>query len=674
MPNRLANETSPYLLQHSQQPVDWYPWGPEAFERARTTNRPIMLSVGYSTCHWCHVMAHESFDDPEIAAYLNEHFVCIKVDREERPDVDAIYMDAVVATTGRGGWPMTVFLTPDGRPFYGGTYFPPEDRMGMAGFPRVLAAILSAYRDRPDEVSRGAEQLAAYLQRGAGAPRASPAPNAGTLDAAFEALDAAFDVRSGGFGTAPKFPQPMALEFALRVLTRTGSPAAATIVRTTLDQMAAGGIQDQLGGGFHRYSVDGDWRVPHFEKMLYDNAQLSRIYALAYQATGITAYRGVASATIDYVLRDLRAPSGGFCAAEDADSEGVEGRFYVWTQEAIESTLDGRVGAVASRYWGVSEDGDLDGANVLHVEAPVDELARGLEMPPGEVAASIATARSELLRVRSGRVRPSRDGKVLASWNGLMLRALSDASVALDREDYRAEAVACAEYLASAFVDEGRVWHLAARPGVPRYGFLDDSASVAWGMLGLHQATLDRRWLDLAAQIASRMIELFWSEAERRFYDTSADHETLVARPHGLQDNATPSGSSLACAVLIDLGRLVDEPRYLEIAQSAVASNQEALAAHPTAFATALLALDSLLQEADVVTALGAGDDPGVERLLSGISRGYRPYQLARLESQGDRPQPAAFVCRGMTCGLPVSDPDALVAQLASPVLVGPGL
>jgi len=565
---------------------------------------------------------------------------------------------------------MTVFLTPDGRPFYGGTYFPPDDRMGMPGFPRVLQAILSAYRDRPGDVARSAEQITAHLRRDLRPPKSVPEARQDVLDAGLDSLAASFDSRDGGFGSAPKFPQPMALEIALRDLARRGSPVAATIVRTTLDRMAAGGIRDQLGGGFHRYSVDGEWRVPHFEKMLYDNAMLGRLYGLAYQATGVEAYRDVASSTIDYVLRDLKAPTGGFCAAEDADSEGIEGRFYVWTRDDFLAALEPRVGAIAARHFGVTDTGDLDGASVLRVAIPADELARGMDLSLAEVEAAIATACQELLRVRSQRVRPSRDGKVIANWNGLMVRALADASLALGRDDYLQEALACAECLLSAYVEDGRVFHLPARTGVRRIGFLDDHASVAWGLLGLHQATLDRRWLDLAARIAERAFELFWSEPEGRFYDTSADHEPLIARPHGLHDNPTPAGAALLCWVLVDLGRLLDENRYLDVVRRALFPDAAALARYPTSYATALLAVDSLSTEADVVTLFGEASDPRVNALLGSLKRGYRPYQLLRMEPEGDRPEPAAVVCRGSTCGLPVTDPASLAAQLGAPALV----
>jgi hypothetical protein len=682
MPNRLANETSPYLLQHSHQPVDWFPWGAEAFDLARATDKPVLLSVGYSACHWCHVMAHESFDDPRIASYLNEHFVSIKVDREERPDLDSIYMDAVVAATGRGGWPMTAFLTPEGRPFFGGTYFPPEDRMGMAGFPRVLQAIVAAYRDRRDDVARSAEQLTAQLHRATRVPAVAEEANAAGLDVAFEALLTSFDGRAGGFGAAPKFPQPLALEFALRVLARSSSPAAATILRTTLDRMSAGGMHDQVGGGFHRYSVDGEWLVPHFEKMLYDNALLSRLYALAYQATGIDAYRGVACSALDYVLRDLASKTGGFCAAEDADSDGNEGRFYVWPREEFTSALEPDIARIVAHHFGVTDEGNFEGANVLHVAMPADQVARQLGVPIGQVRAAIASARTALAAVRSRRTRPARDGKVLANWNGLVVRALADAGSALGRQDYVRAAESCAEFVAAELVEDGRVRHLVARLGVQRFGFLDDHAAVVWGLLGLHRATLAKRWLDLAARIVERMLEYHWSEGESRFYDTSSDHEALIARPHGLNDNASPSGSALACSVLIDLGRQMDLPRYLDIARRVLMPAEDALARYPTSFATALLAVDSLAAEVDEVTIFGRQDEQAVVSLLAAVSAEYRPYQIVRLadpDSAGGRPAgtsagpavtlPWAIVCRGSACGLPTSDPESLRVQLRAPAL-----
>ena len=684
MPNRLAAESSPYLLQHANQPVDWYPWGDEAFARAKLEAKPILLSVGYSACHWCHVMAHESFEDSTLADYLNEHFVSIKVDREERPDIDSIYMDAVVAISGRGGWPMTVFLAPDGRPFYGGTYYPPTDRYGMPGFGRVLASVVDAYHNRSGDIARATEQLTGHIQRAAHVPPAVGPVDPGTLDAALESLGAGFDPTNGGFGAAPKFPQAGVLEFALRMVARTGSPVAASALRTTLARMAAGGIHDQLGGGFHRYSVDAEWLVPHFEKMLYDNALLSRIYLLAYQATGVEEYRDVATRAIDYVLRDLASPAGGFCAAEDADSEGEEGRYYVWSLDEVLAICGEDIGPVAARHFGVTAAGNFEGANILHVASPVGQLARDLGETPDSVAATVEQARARLLTARARRVRPARDTKVLADWNGLMLRSLADAARILRRDDYLEAALTTGYIIERELIDGGRVFHRPARVGVPRYGFLDDQAACAWGFLGLYEATLDPRWLRRTADLAETMLRHFWVDAETRFYDTSDNHEPLIARPHGLSDNATPAGAGLACAVLVHLSRLLGRPQYADIARRVLTSNEDAAVRYPTAFASTLLAMDLLATDCDEVVLVGRPDDPRTAALAAEAGAAYRPYQLV-VRYDPDSPdnhisplvtgrtqvagQPTAYVCRGTTCGLPATDPEALRRQLTAPSL-----
>ena len=430
-PNRLAGETSPYLLQHQYNPVDWYPWGPEAFERARREDRPLLLSVGYSACHWCHVMERESFEDPAIAGLMNERFVNIKVDREERPDVDSIYMQAVQSMTGHGGWPMTVFLTPDGVPFYGGTYFPPGDRHGMPGFPRVLQAVAEYYRDRRGEATQVGQELLDRLRQAERVRAGGDLLGPSVLDAAYQGLRAEFDARHGGLGRAPKFPQPMAFDFLLRYWRRRDVPDALRMVRETLTRMARGGIYDQLGGGFHRYSVDQVWLVPHFEKMLYDQAQLALLYLQAWQVTGDPEYRRVTEETLDYVVREMTHPEGGFYSTQDADSEGEEGKFFLWDPAEIESLLDPETARVALHYWGVADGANFEGRSILHVPRDPEEVAAALGLTPDKVSELLRRARAILFARREGRVKPGRDEKVLSGWNGMMLRAFAEASRAL---------------------------------------------------------------------------------------------------------------------------------------------------------------------------------------------------------------------------------------------------
>src|SRR5919112_760373 len=540
MANRLAKETSPYLLQHKDNPVDWYPWGEEALKRAREEDKPVLLSVGYSACHWCHVMERESFEDDETARMMNEHFVNVKVDREERPDIDSIYMAAVQALTRHGGWPMTVFLTPDGAPFYGGTYFPPTPSRGMPSFQQLLLSIVEAYENRREEVLQNARAVSDYLRASSAAvmPEAE-ASGIELLDRAAGSLLSQLDRRFGGFGGAPKFPQAMNLEVLLRHH-RTGERSALDGVELTCRQMAQGGIYDQLGGGFSRYSVDAYWLVPHFEKMLYDNALLSRLYLETYQATGDAFYRRIAEETLDYVLRDMTSEEGGFYSAEDADSEGEEGKFYVWTLEELEAALDPDEASLAARYWDVTERGNFEGKNILHVARPPEAVADEFGLLPEELGPRIARIRAKLFAVREERVRPGRDEKILAAWNGLMLRSLALAARVTGREDYREAAKRNATFIVERLKVDGRI-HRSYKDGQARFnGYLEDYAMVADGLVALYEATFDLRWLAQAEELADAVLELFWEEAEGAFYDTPADHEELVTRPRDVYDNATP--------------------------------------------------------------------------------------------------------------------------------------
>jgi hypothetical protein len=668
-PNRLIDETSPYLLQHARNPVDWYPWGPEALERARAEDKPILLSIGYAACHWCHVMAHESFEDAETAAQMNEQFVCVKVDREERPDLDGIYMDAVQAMTGHGGWPMTVFLTPEGGPFYAGTYYPKVDRPGMPSFRRVLAAVADAWARRRDDVRRQGDQVVQVLAAQAGALGGDGDGRLGeaTLREAFDGLRGAFDATWGGFGAAPKFPQPMTLEFLLRCHLR-GFPGALDMARLTLDRMAAGGIFDQVGGGFHRYSTDGRWLVPHFEKMLYDNAQLVRLYTHAWQLAGDDHYRRVATRTADYLLRELRHADGGFFSSQDADSEGVEGRFFVWSFDE----LVGIAGEPVARHLGATPEGDWEGTNVLWTPRPAD----------AELAAQVAAALPRLFEAREARVHPATDDKVLAAWNGLAITALAEAGRSFGEPRYLDAAQAAAGFVLEALTDDrGRLlrsWR-DGRQGGP--GYLDDHACMADACLTLYETTSDLRWLREARRLAEAMVELFADPDGDGFYQTGRDAEQLVVRPRELFDNAVPAGSSVAADVLQRLGRLTGTPDWEQAGLSALRPVLGVLARAPTGFGHALGAADFALARVREVAIVGRPGAEDTEALLARVWATYQPNRVVAAAAPDDHPAQAevplladrplldgratAYVCEHFVCQLPVTEPDALAAQLA---------
>jgi hypothetical protein len=679
--NRLASETSPYLLQHAHNPVDWYPWGPEAFDLARREDRPVLLSVGYSACHWCHVMERESFEDDAIAALMNRLFVSIKVDREERPDVDQIYMQAVQSMTGRGGWPMTVFLTPDGVPFYGGTYFPPVDRHGMPAFPRLLQSIADTYHDRRGEVLEAGRQLVESMQQSERLTRsASPLTN-DVLARAYLGLSGEYDARDGGLGQAPKFPQPMAWEAILRVWKRTGDARALAMLRHTLTRMARGGIYDQVGGGFHRYSVDGQWLVPHFEKMLYDNAQLASLYLHGWLATGEAEYRRVTEETLDYVLREMTHPAGGFYSAQDADSEGVEGKFFVWAPEEIRAVLaDESLARAALAYWGVDDGPNFEGHSILFVPRDPAEVAGTLGVSPDELARRIARARGLLHAHREKRVHPGLDDKVLASWNGLTLAALAEAAAALGRPDYLAAAVRNAEFLTSAMVRDGRLLR-SWKDGQARItGYLEDHAMVGAGLLTLYEATFDRRWLDESRRLAEETRRLFWSPEREIFFDTGHDQESLVVRPRNIFDNAVPSGTSVTIEWLLRLAIVTGEERHEAVALQALRPMADVMQKYPSGFGRYLSALDFHLGPvAEVALVWPAGAERAATPLLETVFRRYQPNRVvvgaaagapgaAGLPLLADRGavdgRPTAYVCRRYVCQLPVTDPDALARQL----------
>ena len=637
--NRLANETSPYLLQHAHNPVDWYPWGKEALQRARSLDRPIFLSIGYAACHWCHVMERESFEDEATARDLNDHFVAIKVDREERPDLDAIYMDAVHAMTGRGGWPMSMFLTPDGRPFYGGTYFPNRPGLGLPPFRDVLRGANQAWTERRNEVEEVAARLAEAMDRGQRLPAQTLRdPSAGgrslaVLDAAAQAAESEFDASGGGWGSAPKFPQAMTIEFLLRESVRTGDARPLAMARRTLDAMADGGIHDQVGGGFARYSTDARWLVPHFEKMLYDNAQLARVYAHAWQLTDERRYADVARRTLDFMAREMRNPEhGGFASSLDADTGGEEGATYVWTAAEIRDALGERDAELFGAAYGVTENGNWEGRTILSrvrsdeqlagdqraseqvaAEQAADERrASGAAITPEQVGRRLADARRRLAEVRDARPQPRRDDKVLAAWNGLALAAFADAAVALDEPRFATVATEAADFLLAELRDSSGRLRRSWKDGRALHGgVLEDYTHLAEGLLCLYQATFDERWFAAACQLMDVALEHF-ADPAGGFFDTPDDGETLVARPRGLQDNALPSGGAMAATVFLKLHSLTGQARYRGAAEAAIGQVEAIIGQYPTAFAQWLTAYQLSAVPVDEIAIVGAGSDGSI--------------------------------------------------------------
>jgi uncharacterized protein len=678
-PNRLAGQTSPYLLQHAYNPVDWYPWGPEALTRARQEGKPILLSVGYAACHWCHVMERESFEDAETAALMNEHFVPIKVDREERPDLDGIYMDAVQAMTGQGGWPMTVFLTPEGAPFFAGTYFPATDRHGLPSFRRVLLAVAEAWRERPDDARRQGELVVSHIARQTTELVGSSSPVSDELlRQAFDSLSRTFDNNWGGFSRAPKFPQPMTLEFALRCHLR-GEQGALDMVELTLDRMAAGGIYDQLGGGFHRYSTDGRWLVPHFEKMLYDNAQLIRVYARAWQVNGRQRYREVATETANWLLSELRHPEGGLFSSQDADSEGVEGKFFVWSwAELVE-----HVGEAVATWFGAHPGGNWqdEGTNVLWTPVAREKVAEQYGLTVRQLEHDVAQGRRRLAEVRAARVRPGTDDKVLTAWNGLAASALAEAGRVFGDRQLVQAAVDAARFVLGAMRDERgrlrRAWR-EGRAGGP--GYLDDHACMAEACLTLYETTFDLRWLREARRLADAMLELFGDPDRGGFFQTGADAERLVVRPRELVDNAVPSGSSVAAEVLLRLSHLTGSEQYEQAALATLRLVQSVAARAPTGFGYALCAMDLAVSRVREVAIIGQPGRPDTRALVDRVWTRYQPNRVLALAAPddqataaevpllADRPElggrATAYVCEHFVCRQPVTDPDDLARLL----------
>jgi uncharacterized protein YyaL (SSP411 family) len=675
MPNRLAGETSPYLLQHAHNPVDWFPWGPEALAKAKAEDKPIFLSIGYAACHWCHVMERESFEDAATAEDLNRDFVAVKVDREERPDLDQVYMGAVQAMTGGGGWPMSVFLTPDGRPFYGGTYFPNQPHHGLPSFRQVLAGVVRAWRDERLEVAAAGQRIVDALVEQNRVPSGGELPSTAVFDEVQAALERSFDSLNGSWGGAPKFPQSMTVDYLFQRLAR-GDSRPRLMVRYTLDRMADGGIRDQLGGGFHRYSTDPIWLVPHFEQMLYDNAQLARTYLRASVAfadePSAARYAEIARGVLEYLLRELRRDDGTFASSQDADTEGVEGATFTWSPDEIRAVL-GAEAAEFERVYGVRDGGNWEGRTILSRVVPVQDDA-----PDPLLEAALGRARERLLARRAERSQPARDDKALAAWNGLAIGAPADAGRVLPGGDrFLRAAVAAAEGITAGLLSPdgrlGRSWKDGRSSG---QGVLEDYADLADGLLALYEATFDERWFTTARSLGDAILDHFIDPAGG-FFDTADDHETLVTRPKDVTDNATPSGGSMAARVLLRLAALTGEPRYRVAAETAIGSVARFLGRYPTGFANWLSAASLATGGLVELAIAGEPGDPATQALLTAARRGGRADLVVAVSATPDDSavpllrgrtardgRPTAYVCRDFACRLPVTDPAALAAQL----------
>ncbi|HEV8132360.1 MAG TPA: thioredoxin domain-containing protein [Acidobacteriota bacterium] len=667
--NRLIHETSPYLLQHAHNPVDWYPWGKEALQAAKEQDKPILLSIGYSACHWCHVMEHESFENEKIARSMNEHFINIKVDREERPDLDAIYMNFVQMTTGSGGWPMTVFLSPDGVPFFGGTYFPPEDQHGRPGFARLLENLAHVWKTRRAELERERDKIIASLQEASGLEIPAGDLDKKIFDESYRGLLQRFDSRHGGFGGAPKFPSSMVLAFLLRYYKRKKSDAALDMVNVTLTEMARGGIYDQLGGGFHRYSVDERWLVPHFEKMLYDNALLARVYLEAYQVTGNSFYRQVVEETLAYVRREMLDPTGGFYSAQDADSEGEEGRFFVWTPEEVEAVLGKKEARIFNEYFDITPSGNFEGRNILHHRIDSEAYARYLDMSPQQLQEFFKQARCKLFEEREKRVKPGRDEKVLAAWNGMMLTAFAEAAFVLDDVRFLETARTSAEFLTSQMFAQGRLFRTWKHGKAKLNAYLEDYAMVVEGLIATYQGSGEVVWLNRARQLMDLQLERFYDPDKGDFYFTSSDHESLLVRQKEYFDNATPSGNSVTCLNLLRLSELLGESRYRGIGERMLRNMSAAFGNYASGFGYWLQALDFFFGPVQEIAVVG----PALQRkkLLQPVRQKFLPNKILAVADSVDSSlaervpllaakiavggKAMAYVCKDYACQEPVS-------------------
>ncbi len=669
MPNRLAQESSPYLIQHANNPVDWHPWNEDALSKAKVEDKPIFLSIGYSACHWCHVMEHESFENKQTAALMNEHFINIKVDREERPDLDLIYMDAVVAMTGQGGWPMSVFLTPDGMPFYGGTYFPPTPRQGMPSFEQVLTSIAHAYHRQKEDVAQNGKSLLARISS------SIPLQTEGALDPAVpelagQALSRNFDHTHGGFSGAPKFPQPMTYDFLLRAYIRSKKTNVLDMIELTLHKMAKGGMYDQLGGGFHRYSVDAVWLVPHFEKMLYDNALLARLYLHTYQLTGDLFYRRIVEETLDYVAREMTHADGGFYSTQDADSEGEEGKFFLWTPDEINAILGRNDGEIFCAAYDVKPGGNFEGRSILNIPIPFENIAEQLNISLKQLDETLKRGQAKLFAEREKRIKPGRDEKILTAWNGMTLAAFAEAARVLNRDDYREIATRNAEFVLSTMMKEGRLFRTwKAEPGQAKLmGYLEDYAFYADGLLALYQTTFNPRWFQEARALMDVVLERFLDESGG-FFDTADDHEQLVTRPKSLQDNAIPCGNSMAVHTLLILAAYTGQAKYEEPAIRALVALQGPMSQYPGAFTYWLGSLEFALSAPKEVALIGTLEGDDARKMLYTLFGSYHPNQVVAVADENNiaghpklvanRPaqdeKVTAYVCQKFTCKQPVT-------------------
>ncbi len=680
MANQLRDSNSPYLLQHADNPVDWHPWGARALALAEQENKPIFLSIGYAACHWCHVMAHESFEDPETAAYLNQHFINIKVDREEKPEIDAIYMKAVVAMTGQGGWPMSVFLTPAGKPFYGGTYFPPQPRLQLPSFRQVLATVVRLWQEEPEQLHESGDQITAHLNKHPTptSPATQKEITISGLEAAVHRLSEQYDWDLGGWGAAPKFPQAMVIDFLLSQAAE-GNQQALALAEHALESMAAGGMYDLLGGGFSRYSVDPYWLVPHFEKMLYDNALLSRAYLHAYLLSGNPRFKQVVEETLDFVARELLDEQGGFYASLDADSEGEEGKYYLWTAAEIEEILtDPAAREIFCDFYGVTEAGNFEGKTILRRHQTLPEAAQKFDLPVEQLQQVLIESREALLEARSERIRPATDDKVLASWNGLMLASFAEAGRYLNRNDYTQIAVRNAAFLLKALTQPDQRLLRAWRAGKANHlAYLEDYAALILGLIALYQTDPDRRWFSAARNLADQMIELFY-DPEEGFYDTGTDHPELILRPREIQDQATPAGSSLAVTALLKLSAYTMDFDSQILAEDILDSHQDWFQQAPLGFGQWLQAANLAVRGLTEAALIGEFTDPAAREFLTILRSGYRPRLVVAVGSPPlspqdpeilqDRPQRGgkvtAYLCRDFVCLEPVTKPEALQQQL----------
>ena len=680
MPNRLADEISPYLLQHKDNPVDWYPWGEEALARAKAEDKPMLVSIGYSACHWCHVMAHESFEDAATAELMNRHFVNVKVDREERPDIDSLYMTAVQAMTGHGGWPLNIWVTPEGLPFFGGTYWPPEDRMGMPAFRRVLDAVADIWATRRDEIVRQGGQIRDALSRSPEAGRDGEELTTDVVVRAIARLASQFDPQNGGFGGAPKFPQASVIEFLLRAYHLEKDERALAMAATTLERMAEGGINDQIGGGFHRYAVDAIWLVPHFEKMLYDNAQLARLYLDAYRIMGRDDFRIAVERTLEYVRREMTSSDGAFYATQDADSEGEEGLFYIWSPDELVEVLGEDDARLAARAFGVEQGGNFEGKSILTQATSAEEIAAVDGKSPGEIAERLESIRDRLYQARAQRIWPGRDDKIITSWNAMMLRTFAEASRVLGRDEYRQTAEACARFLRDHVTVDGTLHHTWGGGKARIRGFLEDYANLIDGLMALYEATFDTAWLEWAVELTERMLRDFAHESGIGFYDTSPQHERLAVRPRELQDGAVPSGSSVAADVLLRMGHLTGNHDWIGYATGTLQSMKRFMEDQPLGLGRYLTATTRLLGVVREVAIVAPPRDPDAEEFARVVYSRFEPNALVGhvepddRSAEGlmpwlaDRPmqggQPTAYLCEQFVCLPPVKTADDLTMQL----------